>query len=71
MNLEITVLSEVRWKKTNTISLICGIYKRDINELIYETERDSQTYITNSWLPKGEGINWEFGANRYTLLYIE
>ena len=53
------------------ISLICGIYKRDINELIYETERDSQTYITNSWLPKGEGINWEFGVNRYTLLYIE
>ena len=47
--------------------------KNDTNELIYKTETDSQTYKTNLWLPKGkgEGVNYEFGINRYTLLYIK
>ena len=29
--------------------------KYDLNELIYKTERDSQTQKTNLWLPKGNG----------------
>ena len=29
----------------------------DTNELIYETETDSQTQKTNLWLPKGKGGN--------------
>ena len=29
--------------------------KKDKNEFIYKTERDSQTEKINLWLPKGEG----------------
>ena len=29
--------------------------KKDNNEFIYKTERDSQTEKINLWLPKGEG----------------
>ena len=29
--------------------------KYDTNELIYETETDSETQKTNLWLPKGKG----------------
>ena len=29
--------------------------KYDTNELIYETETDSQTYRTDLWLPRGGG----------------
>ena len=29
--------------------------KKDTNELISKTERDSQTQKTNLWLPKGKG----------------
>ena len=29
--------------------------KNDTDELIYKTERDSQTQKTNLWLPKGKG----------------
>ena len=48
--------------------------KKDTNEIIYGTEIDPQTEITNLWLPKGEGgggINWEVGINIYTPLYIK
>ena len=48
--------------------------KNDTTELIYKTE-DSKTSKRNLWLPKGKrwggGINWEFGMNIYTLLYIK
>ena len=40
MDLEIIILSEVSQRKTNIISLICGISKNDTNELIYETKID-------------------------------
>ena len=30
------------------------IKKNDTNKLIYKTETNSQTYKTNSWLPKGK-----------------
>ena len=46
MELEIIILSEVSQTekgKYHIISLICGIYKNDTNELIYRTEVDSQT----------------------------
>ena len=47
MDLEIIILSEVK-RKTNMISFICGILKKkDANELIYTTERDSKTLKTN------------------------
>ena len=35
------------------IALICGILKNGINELIYKTKIDSQTYKTNLLLLKG------------------
>ena len=46
MDLEIIILSEVRQTeedKYHMISLISGILKNGTNELIYRTERDSQT----------------------------
>ena len=46
MDLEIITLSEVSQKekdKYHIISLICGIFKNDTNELIYKTETDLQT----------------------------
>ena len=43
MDLEITILSESDKDKYHMISLTCGILKNDINELIYQTETDSQT----------------------------
>ena len=41
--------------------------------VIYKAETDSQAQKTNLWLQKGKGgeINWEYGINRYTLLYIK
>ena len=36
------------------ISLICENQK-DVNELIYKTEINSQTQKPNLWLPKGKG----------------
>lgn len=35
-------------------------------------KQGSQIQKTNSWLQKeGGGIDWEFGINRYTRLYIK
>ena len=36
-DLKINMLSEVSQKKTNIISLICGIFKNYTNEFIYKT----------------------------------
>ena len=44
MDLEIIILSEGKSEekdKYHMISLICGIFKNDINDLIYQTEIDS------------------------------
>ena len=46
MVLEVTILSDVNQTEKNKyrmISLICGILKTATNELIYKTERVSQT----------------------------
>ena len=37
------------------MSLTCGIYKNDTDELIQKAEIDSQKQKTNLWLPKGKG----------------
>ena len=58
MDLEIIILSEVSRTakdKYHLISLICRIFKNDTNELIYKTERDSQSLKTKLLLPKGKG----------------
>ena len=73
MDLEIVILSEVsQTEKYCMLLLICGILKKDTNELIYKTETDSQTYRMSLWLPGeglGKGIVREFGIDMYTLLY--
>ena len=44
MDLEIITLNEVSQTKTNIIiSLMCRIFKKAINELIYKMKTDSQT----------------------------
>ena len=48
------------------------ILRNDTNELIYKTETGSETYRVNLWLPGGKGgIDWEFGIDMYTLLYLK
>ena len=45
--------------------------KFDINKFTYETETDSQiqrTLVVVKREEGGEGVNWEFGINRYKLL---
>ena len=73
MDLEIVILNEVRQRR-----ILCGICymqnlkRNDKNELIYKTERDSQTYRINLCL-LGEG--WrrdrEFGMDMYTLFKMD
>ena len=54
------------------ISLICGLKKHNTNELICQTETDSQ--IENKLMAagreeQGDGIVRAFGMDMYTLLY--
>ena len=59
MDLDIIILSEISQTvkdKHHMTSLICGILKKDTNQLIYETEIDMQTLKTNLWLPKEKGV---------------
>ena len=51
MALEITILSEVRERQICDITYMWTL-KNDTNELIYET--DSQTQRMNLWLPAGK-----------------
>ena len=55
------------------ISLICSIQKNAINELMYRTEIESQTWKQTYGYQgiSGEGINWEIGTDLYTLLHIK
>ena len=68
MNPEIIILSEVSQTQKDKYHLYVESKKYDTDELIFKTI--SQTQKTNLWLPKGKGINQEFGMNRNTLLYI-
>ena len=71
MDLAIIILSEVSQTekdKHHVISLICGIFKNDTNELICRTETDLQILKTNLWLPKGTGFG-EGGTEGLGLAY--
>ena len=77
MDLEIIILSEVSQTekdKYHDTAYMWNLKKNDTNEIIYKTEIDSQKQKTNLWLPKGKGgggVNWEFGIDIYTLLYLK
>ena len=68
MDLEIVIISEASQKEIPYDITYMWNLKYDINELIYETETDSQTQRTNLWLPRKSagrgGMNWEFGVKR-------
>ena len=58
MNLEITILSEVKSERKRQIPYDITYMrnlKYDTDEFTYKTETDSQTLKTNLWLPKGKG----------------
>ena len=57
MELEIIILTEVSQRERQISYDITYIYnlKKNKNEHIYKTERDSQTLKTNLWSPKEEG----------------
>ena len=54
-NIMLSEISQTEKDKYHMISLICGIYKNDIKELIYKTETYTQALKTNLQLSKGEG----------------
>ena len=66
-------MSETERQIAYDIIAMCNL-KYDTNELIYETETDSQTYRTDLWLLResvgGGGMDWEFEISRCKLLYI-
>ena len=68
VDLEIIILSEVSHKDK---SFICRNLKYDTNDLIYETETDSQTQKGDLWLPMGKGMEkgmigiFELGNTNY------
>ena len=43
----------------------------DTNELFYKTERDSENELMVIRGRLVEGIDWEFGIDMYTLLYLK
>jgi len=72
MESETIILSEV----TQTVKdLKMWNLKKDTNELICRTKRDSQT-LKILWLPKGTGVgvrgtDWGFGIGICTMRYVE
>ena len=54
LDLDIIILNKSEKDKCHVISLICGILKKDTDELIFKTEIDSQAQKINLWLPKGQ-----------------
>ena len=56
MDLQIIILHKVSQTKTNIAYYHLYVeFENNANELIYETEIDSETQKPNLWLPKGEG----------------
>ena len=77
IDLEIIILSEVSQTekdKYHMISLICRILKKnDTHELIKQKQTHrlrKQTYGYQKGKMLGEEIDWEFGIDRYPLLYL-
>ena len=61
MDLEIIILREVSQKEKDKCHMMLHIWnlKYDTNELIYNTETDSQTLRSDLWLPRvGWGEDW-------------
>ena len=76
IELQIILLSEVNQKEKDKYHMISLIFKSKIgHKWNYETETDSQTWRTDSWLPSRtgswRGMDWEFGMSRCKQLYIE
>ena len=73
MDLEIIILSEVKSERERQITYVYVNLKYDTNDLIYETEANSQTQKTNlcfTMQRAGEGeINQDISI--YKLLYIK
>ena len=73
MYLEIIIRSEASQRKIPYDVTYMWNLKYDTNELIYETETDSQR--TDLRLPRGRrgggGMDWEFGIDMYTLICIQ
>ena len=58
MDLEVIILSKYdKYREGQVLYVIISMWsvKRDANEVMYETETDSQTQKTNLWLTKGKG----------------
>ena len=45
--------------------------KYGTDEPIYRTETDSQTWRADLWLPRGRGMDGEFGVSRCKLLHLD
>ena len=74
MNLEVIIVSEVSQTEKDRYYMVLLIrnLKYDTNEVIRETERDSQTQRIDLRLPKrGVWLDWELGLSRRKLLYRE
>ena len=74
VDLEIIIVGKVSQTEkdiSQDITYLWNLKKNDTNKLIYKT--DSQTQRMNLLLPKGKdgGMNWEFGMDIYTLLYLK
>ena len=65
--------SHTKWSKsereTNTIWYHLLMESYIWHKLIYLHERNSWTWRTDLWLPRGR--DWEFGVSRYKLLHLE
>ena len=60
MDVEIIILSEVNQKDIPYGITYMWNPKCNTNELIYETETDSQTLRTDLWLPRGRSVGEEW-----------
>ena len=57
-------ISQKEKNKYHILTCICGIWKNDLDDLIYKAEIETQTWRTNVWIPRwgrGGGMNWEIG----------
>ena len=74
MDLEIIILNAVRQERQISyyISYTQNLKNNDMNEHIHKTETDSQRMnLGLPWGRMGLGIDWEFGTDMYTLLYLK
>ena len=58
MDLQTVIQSEVGQKEKNkyhTLTHVCGIQRKDIDDLICKTEIETQTQRTNVWIPSRDG----------------